>query len=44
MECYYLDIEESELQELKEILEDEKIKKLGIDLNKTYILLKQLGI
>ena len=44
MECYYLDIEESELQELKEILEDEKIKKVGIDLNKTYILLKQLGI
>lgn len=29
---------------LKEIWEDETIKKIGIDLTKTYILLKQIGI
>ena len=43
-ESYYLKIEETKLQYFKEILEDEKIKKIGIDLTKTYILLRQIGI
>ena len=45
MEAYYIDINsEDELKQFKEILEDENVKKISIDLNKTYILLKQIGI
>ena len=36
--------EENKIQELKEILEDGEIKKVGINLTKTYILLKQVDI
>ena len=42
-EVYHLNLEK-ELQELKEIFEQEEIKKVGIDLTKTYILLRQEGI
>ncbi len=35
---------ENELQEWKEIFEDETIKKTSINFNKIYILLKQIGI
>ena len=42
---YYTKIEnEEELIKLKPIFEDIEIKKIGIDLSKTYILLKQSGI
>ena len=42
---YYTKIEnEKELIKLKLIFEDIEIKKIGIDLSKTYILLKQSGI
>ena len=44
-ESIYTNIEEeSKIKELKQIFEDEKIEKISIDLSKTYILLKQLGI
>lgn len=42
-EAYYLNIENS-LEKLKNILESEQIKKIGINLTKEYILLKQEGI
>ena len=42
---YYTKIEnKEELEKLKTIFESSKIKKIGIDLSKTYILLKQSGI
>ena len=42
---YYTKIEnEEELIKLKPIFEETEIKKIGIDLSKTYILLKQSGI
>ena len=37
-------LEENEIQVLKEILEDKEINKIGINLTKTYILLKQVDI
>lgn len=44
-EAYYIDLkEENKIHYLKEIFENEKISKIGIDLSKTYILLKQEGI
>ena len=43
-EAYYLDLKNDNIIELKEILEDKSIKKIGIDLTKVYILLKQEGI
>ena len=43
--AYYTKIEnERELEKLKTIFENSEIKKIGIDLSKTYILLKQSGI
>ena len=42
-EVYSLNIKDN-IGSLKEILENEKIKKVGIDLSKSYILLKQEGI
>ena len=42
-EVYYVEVE-NKLQNLKKVLEDEEIKKIGIDLSKIYILLKQKGI
>ena len=42
-EIYYMDLKEG-TKELKDILEDNEIKKVSIDLSKTYILLKQEGI
>ena len=42
-EVYYVDLNEG-LDCLKEVLEDRNIKKVGIDLSKVYILLKQVGI
>ncbi len=44
-EASYIPITEEEIgKELKEIWESEEIKKIGINLSKTYILLKQIGI
>ena len=44
-ESYYIDLKENnKIQELKEIIENEEISKIGIDLSKSYILLKQEGI
>ena len=43
-EVYYVNLENNKIQEFKEIFEEEKIKKIGIDLSKTYILLKQENI
>ncbi len=44
-ETYYIRIEdEGDIKKLKSILEDEKIKKISINLTNSYILLKQLGI
>lgn len=44
-EAYYINLKEnSQIQSLKEIFENEEISKIGIDLSKTYILLKQEGI
>ena len=37
-------LKNDQIQTLKEIFENEKISKIGIDLSKTYILLKQEGI
>ena len=43
--CYYIPLKEKgQIQELKEIFENENIEKIGIHLSKTYILLKQEGI
>ena len=45
MESYYLEVsDEQEINKYKEVLETEEIKKIGINLSKTYILLKQIGI
>lgn len=44
-EAYYIDIKNGEkIQELKEIFENEKILKIGIDLGRVYIILRQEGI
>lgn len=44
-EAYYYEFkEEKDVQELKEIFESEEISKIGIDLSKVYILLKQQNI
>ena len=43
-EVYNLNLNNNILRNFKEILEDEKIKKISIDLTKIYILLKQVGI
>ena len=43
-EVYYVNLENNEIKEFKEIFEEEKIRKIGIDLSKTYILLKQENI
>ena len=44
-EEYYIDIKNGEkIQELKEIFENDKILKIGIDLGRIYILLRQEGI
>ena len=42
-EVYYIDLKDG-LDDIKEILEDEEIKKIGIDLGREYILLKQENI
>ena len=42
-EVYYIELEKG-VKELKDILEDNEIKKVGIDLSKTYILLRQEDI
>ena len=42
-EIYFIELEKN-VKSLKEILENPEIKKIGIDLSKTYILLKQIGI
>lgn len=44
-QSYYISLKENaQIQKLKEVFEDEEISKIGIDLSKTYILLKQEGI
>lgn len=44
-ETYYIDIKNvGKIQELKEIFENDKILKIGIDLGRVYILLRQEGI
>ena len=44
-EAYYIDLKNSEkIQELKAIFENDKILKIGIDLGRVYILLRQEGI
>ena len=43
-EAYYTKLKENEILELKNVFEDENIKKTGIELTKTYILLKQEDI
>ncbi len=44
-EAYYIQMEKEEnLQNFKEIFEEETIEKIGINLTKSYILLKQLAI
>lgn len=44
-ESYYIKLdEENEIIDFKEVLENSKIKKVGINLTKAYILLKQIGI
>ena len=42
-EIYYIDLKEG-AKELKDILEDNEIKKVSIDLSKVYILLRQEGV
>ena len=42
-EIYYIELKEG-AKELKDILEDNEIKKVSIDLSKAYILLKQEGL
>ncbi len=41
---YYINLENENIQKLKEIFENKEIEKIGIHLSKTYILLKQEGI
>ena len=43
-EVYNLNLNNNKILNFKEILEDEKIKKISIDLTRIYILLKQVGI
>ena len=44
-EAYYINFKNNdELQEFKDIFEDKEISKIGIDLGRIYILLKQEGI
>ncbi len=43
-EAYYLELNEENIQDFKEIFENKNIKKIGINLTKEYILLKQVGI
>ena len=45
-EAYYINLKEenTKIQDLKDIFEDEEIKKIGIDLGRIYILLRQDGI
>ena len=45
-EAYYINFKENDIkiQDLKDIFENEKILKIGIDLGRAYILLKQEGI
>lgn len=43
-EVYNLNLNNNKILNFKEIIEDEKIKKISIDLTKIYILLKQVGI
>lgn len=43
-EVYNLNLNNNKILNFKEILEDEKIKKISIELTKIYILLKQVGI
>ena len=43
-EVYNLNLNNNKILNFKERLEDEKIKKISIDLTKIYILLKQVGI
>lgn len=43
-EAYYLNTNESDIQKFKQIFEDKEIKKIGINITKHYILLKQLNI
>ncbi len=43
-EAMYLTAEEENIQDFKEILENEEIKKISYNITKTYILLKQVGI
>ena len=40
-EVYYISFKDTNIQDFKEIFEDDKILKIGIDLGKIYILLKQ---
>ena len=43
--AYYFPLqEENEIQEFKKVLEDKEIQKIGINLTKAYILLKQIDI
>ena len=43
-EAYYIKLKENEILKLKFVFENENIKKTGIELTKTYILLKQEDI
>ena len=43
-EAYYIKLNQEEMSQLKEIFEDENIKKTSINLTKIYILLKQVDI
>lgn len=43
-ESYYLDLDEKQVLEFKEIFENKEIKKVSTDLTKIYILLRQVGI
>lgn len=45
-EAYYINLkdDDTKIQDLKEIFEDREIQKIGIDLGRIYILLKQDGI
>ena len=43
-EAYYLNIEKENLENFKDIFENQEIKKISTHLKKQYILLKQIGI
>ena len=43
-EAYYIDLNKNNIQDFKSIFENEEISKIGIELSKTYILLRQEGI